>query len=122
MKKIALTVLAFVTPMFAFAQNGQQLYNMIQIVQNIFGYLIPLLIVVGVAYTMWGIIKFATNTDEEERAQAKFMILWGVIGLFAMVSLWGGVGLLQQVTGVGGGALNSNQIPCVIHTGVNNGC
>jgi hypothetical protein len=122
MKKIALAVLAF-TPMVAFAQtNPAQLYQLFGIVQTVLGYIVPIVIVLGVIYVIWGVIQFVTKTDEEERGKAKGMILYGIIGLFVVVSIWGLVGFLQNLTGVGGGHLSGNQIPCVLNTGGNTGC
>jgi hypothetical protein len=113
MKKIALVVLAFVTPAVAFAQNATQLFALLNIVQKTLGYVMPIVIVLGVIYVIWGVIQFVTKTNEEERAKAKGAILYGVIGLFVVISIWGLVGFLQNLLGVGGGSLNANQIPCV---------
>lgn len=111
-KKIGLLLVAF-TPAIAFAQNGGQLYQILDIVRTTLGYIMPIVIVLGVIWVIWGIIQFVTNTNEEERAKAKMHIVYGVVGLFVIISLFGLVGFIQNLLGVGGGALDNQQIPCV---------
>jgi hypothetical protein len=113
LKKVGIIALAF-APAVAFAQNATQLFALLNIVQKVLGYLMPILITLGVLYVAWGIISFVTKSNEEERQKAKGIILYGVIGLAAIVSLWGLVAFIQYTLGIGGGGLNSNQIPCVI--------
>lgn len=114
-KKVALLALAF-TPAIAFAQNATQLFSLLQILRDVLGYLMPVLIILGVLYVAWGVISFVTKTNEEERAKAKGAILYGVIGLFVIVSIWGLVAFLQTTLGIRGGGLNADQTPCVIDT------
>ena len=118
LKKVALLALAF-TPAVAFAQNATQLFALLNILQTVLGYLMPILIIIGVLYVAWGVIGFVTKTNEEERAKSKGAILYGVIGLFVIVSIWGLVRFLQSTLGIGGGGLNANQIPCVIDNNPN---
>lgn len=112
-KKVALLAFAF-TPAVAFAQNATQLFALLNIVQRVLSFLMPILIILGTLYVGWGVISFVTKSDEEERAKAKGIILYGIIGLFVLISMWGLVGFLQTTLGVAGGGLNQNQIPCVI--------
>lgn len=113
LKKAGLIALAF-TPFVAFAQNATQLFALLNILQKVLSYLMPVLITLGFLYIAWAIIGFVTKTNEEERAKAKNAIFYGVIGLFVILSIWGLVSALQTLFGVGGGTLNSSQIPCVI--------
>jgi hypothetical protein len=117
LKKIGLVALAF-TPAVAFAQNATQLFALLNIVQKVLGYLMPILIILGVLYVSYGVVSFVTKSNEEERGKAKMVILYGIIGLFVIVSIWGLVGFLQSTLGIGGGQLNQNQIPCVIDNDV----
>ncbi len=113
LKKVAVIALAF-TPAIAFAQNATQLFALLTIVQKVLNYLMPIMIILGVLYVGWGIISFVIKTNEEERAAAKNAILYGVIGLFAIVSIWGLVKFLQQTLGVDANA--TTNLPCVIDT------
>ena len=111
-KKIGLLLLAF-TPAVAFAQSNFGLVtNILDGVRTVLNYVLPIVIVLGVIWTIWGVIQFVTNTNEEERAKAKMHIIYGIVGLFVVISLFGLVGFLQNVLGIGGGSLQQNQIPC----------
>jgi fumarate reductase subunit D len=56
---------------------------------------VSLLIAAAVVVFLWGVVKYITSGDnEEERKKAKDLIIYGIIGLFVMVSVWGLVGLL----------------------------
>lgn len=50
--------------------------------------LIPFIIGLAVFVILWGIFLYITKAAEEEkRAEAKRFILWGVVGVFVMLSL-----------------------------------
>ncbi len=117
-KKVAILALAF-TPAVAFAQNAGQLFALLQILRDVLSYLMPVLIILGVLYVAWGIISFVIKTNEEERAKAKGQILYGIIGLFVVVSMWGLVAFLQTTLGIRGGNLDADQVPCVIDANPN---
>lgn len=52
--------------------------------------LITLLMAAALAYFIWGVALFILNSqDEEARKKGKSMMVWGVIGLFLMVSVFG---------------------------------
>jgi uncharacterized membrane protein YidH (DUF202 family) len=49
-----------------------------------------LLMAVAVAYFLFGVMKFVQNQDNEDaQTEGKKHMLWGVVGLFIMVSVWG---------------------------------
>ena len=74
MKRIALLGLAIFSPVVVFAQNATQLFSLLTIVEKTLGYIMPIVIILGVLYVMWGVISFVTKTNEEERAKAKSVI------------------------------------------------
>ena len=53
--------------------------------------------------------------DEEKKKEAKNTVIYGVIGLFVMVSIWGLVNILDSTLGLNGTAsqtkANTNQLP-----------
>jgi len=56
---------------------------------------VPFIIGLAVFVILWGIFIYITKaTDEEKRAEAKQFIIYGIIGVFVMLSLWGFVNLL----------------------------
>ncbi len=74
---------------------------------------VPFIIGLVVLVIIWGIFTYITKAGEEEkRAEAKKFILYGILGLFIMVSLWGFVGILVNTFGITG-TINSGDIPKV---------
>ena len=68
--------------------------------------IIPLMIAIAVIIFFYGVVKYVLATgDDAARAQARSLMIYGVVGLFVMVSIWGLVGLLQGTFGIGGGGV-----------------
>ena len=58
---------------------------------------VPLLMALAIVGFIYGIIKYFLNPDsEEKRKDGKNFMLWGLVALFAMVSIWGLVGILSN--------------------------
>ena len=56
---------------------------------------IPFIVGLTVFVIIWGIFLYVAKAGEEEkRAQARQFILWGVIGVFFMLSIWGFINIL----------------------------
>ena len=52
--------------------------------------LIALSFGVALLVFLWGVVKYIKNSgDEKTREEAKYYMLYGVVGLFVMVSVWG---------------------------------
>ncbi len=56
--------------------------------------IMPLLVTAGIAYFIYGVIRYVIAGDSKEREEGKQLMIWGIIGLFAIVSMWGLVKLL----------------------------
>lgn len=57
---------------------------------NILNPIIAILFSVALAYFIYGVVAFIWNPDSEEaREKGKRGMLWGVIGMFIMVSVFG---------------------------------
>lgn len=57
--------------------------------------LVPFLVGLAVFIVIWGVFKYiASAAEEEKRAEARLFIVWGVVGIFAMVSVWGFVNIM----------------------------
>ncbi|HEY4714975.1 MAG TPA: hypothetical protein VIH31_00505 [Candidatus Paceibacterota bacterium] len=93
-------------PFLAFAQSGTQITGILAIVQNILNILIPILITLGIVYFIYGVIGYVTAKDEEKRTEARGTMIYGIIGLFVIVSIWGLIKFLGTATGVGQGGTN----------------
>ena len=86
-------IIAFLSaPTLLFAQGGDYTIESLvgRIIDLIINPLIMLFMVLGTAFFLWGIIEFLMNPDnEEKRKSGKKHMMWGIIGLFLMVSVWG---------------------------------
>ncbi len=62
---------------------------------------VPLLFTIATVAFIWGIIQMVLNpSDEEARKKGKSFMIWGIIGLFVMLSVWGLVDVFSQTFGV----------------------
>jgi len=72
---------------------------------TIFEALVGLFLSAAIAAFFWGLVKFIWNAgDEKNLADGKQLMLWGMVGIFVIVSLWAIVGFIQVSFGIGGGA------------------
>lgn len=63
--------------------------------------LIVLLIGIAFVYFIWGLFQFLTNADSSQgRADGKRRIIWGLVGLFIMVSVYGILQILLNTFGI----------------------
>jgi sorbitol-specific phosphotransferase system component IIC len=100
MYKILITILVLI-PTVASAdlpktpETANQIFTGFS-VGNLAG-LIPVLILVGLVTFLASLVKFVGAGDnEEKRAQARKVMIYGIIVLFVMVSIWGFVNILTQ--------------------------
>ncbi len=107
MKKrlIVLSSSVFLLPLLTFAQNTGQCFSNANIspiegvicrIGSILNTIIPILIVLGVVYFVWGVISFMLAGDEEGKKKGQSRIINGIIGLVVIVGMWG---LVRLVTG-----------------------
>lgn len=62
----------------------------------------PLLISISVIVFIVGVIKYISNGDDStKREEGRNFIIYGLVGLFVIVSVWGLVGVLQGTFGLG---------------------
>jgi len=75
-----------------------------------------IVIAIGLITFLWGVVQYITaGADEEKRAAARNMMLYGIIGLFVMVSVWGLVYFLADIVGVDpGSGVELPGIPAVV--------
>ncbi|MFA4890526.1 MAG: pilin [Candidatus Paceibacterota bacterium] len=87
-------------PSLAFARSVTDIIS--GTIMPIINAIIPLLIAVAVVLFLFGVVKFITSAgDEEKRKEARSFMLYGIIGIFVMVSVWGLVGILSDTLGLG---------------------
>jgi hypothetical protein len=64
--------------------------------------LIPVLVVLGVLYFIWGVITYVIASDEEAQKSGRNRIIYGIIGLAVIVAMWGLVNILLNTFGING--------------------
>jgi hypothetical protein len=79
---------------------------------DILSIIIPILIVLGVVYFVWGVVTYVISSDEEAKKTGRMRMIYGIIGLVVIVAMWGLVGIVRNTFGLGGGA-QSPEIPAV---------
>jgi membrane protease YdiL (CAAX protease family) len=87
MKKIIISSAALAMPFFALAAG---LEDILETVKNLADAIVPLFMVIAVAVFLWGIIRYITSAGDEEKQKAsRGYIIYGLIGIFVMISFWG---------------------------------
>lgn len=103
MKKhiIALTsILGAFAPALAFAAN-QGLLDILQFnIVPILNAIIPVLITIGVIYFIFGIVQYVIADDEQAKDKGKNRMLWGLVGLFVIVTFWGLLTVIGNTFGI----------------------
>ena len=88
----------YLAPLAAMAATIQEV---IDTIGNIIQSIVPLLITIALIVFIWGVIKYITaGADEGEREKARNVIMYGIIGLFAIVAVWGLVAMLKNTFGI----------------------
>lgn len=70
--------------------------SMICKIGQILNSIVPVLIVLGVVYFVWGVITYVIASDEEAKKTGRNRIIYGIIGLAVIVAVWGLVGILVK--------------------------
>lgn len=107
MKKLFASLSLFSLPVLALAAvdlgakstnfDTGGLGGLITALNRIINYVVPFLVGLAVLFVIYGIFSFISSAgDEEARATAKQFIIWGIIGVFLMLSVWGLVTILAQ--------------------------
>ncbi len=92
-KILASLVVAFV-PAAALAQSGGGLSGLVVLAQSLTNQILPVLIGAAVVYFIWEVFQYTIAGGEDKKKKAKSGIVWGIVGIFVMVSVWGLVGIL----------------------------
>lgn len=89
------------------------IFSSLDTITGLINRLIPLIISIALVLFLIGIVQFVTaGGDEEKRAAARGMIIFGIIALFVMVSVWGFVNILAKTFfGSGSSAVAPQYVP-----------
>lgn len=78
------------------AQTLDQIINVLE--NEIINPFIDFLIALAALIFVWGVIQFVINADDPKgREQGKRHIIWGILGIFIMVSAIGILNILASV-------------------------
>ena len=100
MKKVILATLAF-APAFAFAQSFGNIKTLVEGIGQIVKVALPVVAAIALLAFFWGLVKFIfAQGNEEAKADAKKIMLWGLIALFVMVAVWGIVRFIGTSLGI----------------------
>ncbi|MEK7634939.1 MAG: hypothetical protein AAB446_00695 [Patescibacteria group bacterium] len=73
--------------------------------------IIPLLGAVAFLFFVWGVARFIKAAgSEKEVKDSKNIIIWGLIGLFVMMSVWGIISFMRSEFDFGDGSFGIPQI------------
>ncbi len=105
MKRVLASVLVGFTPLFAFATTygGGGVAGLLDLFKSLLNLAFPILISLAVVYFIFEVFRYTIAGDEEAKGKAKSGIIWGIVGIFVMVSIWGLVGILSATLGPAGG-------------------
>jgi small neutral amino acid transporter SnatA (MarC family) len=113
MKKFGIAIASFAFPLIAGAQTASTAPNLgyfetlIKEIGDIFNVALPIIIAGGVVYFVYGIAVYVMSGDDGAKEKAKDKIIYGIVGLFVMISVWGLVRLLGNITGINTAANNT---------------
>jgi hypothetical protein len=69
--------------------------------------IIPVLVLLGVVYFVWGVVQYMIGGGEEAKEKGKDTIIYGLIGLTSIASLWGLVKIVVVTFGLDVGIYSS---------------
>jgi hypothetical protein len=96
MKKLIAVAIALV-PSFAFAQAIVDANTLTYKLTNIGNTVIGILIAFAVIWIIWNVIRYIIASDDpENRKKYGYAVLWGIVGLFLILSIWGLVRILTN--------------------------
>lgn len=109
------------TPLFSFAQTTctnavpGTIEAILCRISNILNTIIPIIIVLGVVYFVWGVVSYVLSGDEEAKKAGRDRMIFGIIGLVVIVSMWGLVKVVTDTFGLTNQTIQVN-IPCITNT------
>ncbi len=97
MKKIPAYLFSLLFPVIVFAQALSPIKNINGLSTRLLAIgdiVIYLLVSLAVIYIIWNVVQYFIKPSKDDRKDAGMNILWGIIGLFIIVSIWGLVNIL----------------------------
>ena len=91
--------LSFAATTSTCSANIKSVGDVICEVGTILNSIIPILMVLGVLYFVWGVVTYVIKDDEEAKKKGRNRIIYGILGLVVIVGLWGIVTMVIKTFG-----------------------
>lgn len=111
--KFSISAAALFGPVVALAQqyNSESgVFGLAAFFKTFLKYIIPILILLGVVYLIWGLLKYIGGKDDVTQKEGRQMVVSAIIALFVIVSIWGLVAILQNTFGLDENSIDTEQI------------
>ncbi|MEI6280395.1 MAG: pilin [bacterium] len=82
------------------ACNTSGILKVICTIKQILNSVLPVLIIVGVLYFVWGIVRYVIGDSEEAKTKGKDGMIYGIIGLAVIIAMWGLVNIVTATLGI----------------------
>ena len=113
MKKL-IVLLLLLSPVSVFAQQITNFDDVTYKATNIGQTVIVILISFAVIWIIVNVVRYLiAGKDGAERAEGGMRILWGVVGLFVILSIWGLVAILKNTFSTNNN-VPTNQFPVLV--------
>lgn len=111
---IGLPIATLFSPLIASAQ-GATVGSILLTVQDLLNLLVPILITIALLYFIWGLATYIqAHGSSVDMAKGRDMMIWGVLAMFAIISIWGLVAIVGRTFGIDQNSrLRGNQVPLV---------
>lgn len=84
----------------AAAATPKNLTDIIKLFTDVGVALIPFLGAVAFLFFVWGVARFIKSAgNEKEIKESKNFLIWGIVGLFVLITVWGIIAFLRVELG-----------------------
>lgn len=97
MKKFAFISASLTLPFLAFAQSINSIQSAGQFIITLINTVaVPVIFAIAFIVFIWGVFQYfvLSGGNEEKQADARNLMIYGIVGLFVMASVWGLVNIL----------------------------
>jgi hypothetical protein len=108
-------------PLVSYAQslNLSPVQKIISAIATLVGTLVPVLVTLGLVVFLWGLVRYLWGGGSKpDIANAKKLMMWGLVTLFVMISVWGIIDLMQRSLDIDKNA--TGRAPQIQYTGSSN--
>ncbi len=88
-------------PVFIFAQSLQVVRTLVEELGSIVQIAIPIIFGLALMFFIWGVATFILNAgDSKLREEGKQRMIWGIVGMFVIMSIFGIVAFINTALGI----------------------